>query len=95
MVVQFDTAKEERDAVLTIDDYIGIAKEGNPVEVVIDLEYVPAVEHFVHHENSQTFLSVNFVITCLGGQVSFRKLFGLLPDRRGEPGETAHDASGQ
>ena len=95
MVVQFDTAKEERDAVLTIDDYIGIAKEGNPVEVVIDLEYVPAVEHFVHHENSQTFLNCQFCHYLPGGQVSFRALLGLLPDRRGEPGEAAHDASGQ
>jgi len=79
MVVQFDTAKEQRDAVLTIDDYIGIAKEGNPVEVVIDLEYVPAVEHFVHHENSQTFLNVNFVITSLGGKCHFERCLACYP----------------
>ena len=79
MVVRFDTAKEERDAVLTIDDYVGIAKEGNPVEVAIDLEYVPAVEHFVHHENSQTFLNVNFVITCLGGTCRFERCLACYP----------------
>jgi hypothetical protein len=79
MVVRFDTAKEERDAVLTIDDYVGIAKEGNPVAVAIDLEYVPAVEHFVHHENSQTFLNVNFVITCLGGTCRFERCLACYP----------------
>ncbi|MFZ0243255.1 MAG: hypothetical protein WAL90_16575 [Desulfobacterales bacterium] len=79
MVVQFDTAKEERDAVLTIDDYVGIAKAGNPVEMVIDLEYVPAVEHFVHYENSQTFLTVNFVISCRGGTCHFERCLACYP----------------
>lgn len=79
MVVKFDTAKEQRDAVLTIDDYIGIAKEGNSVEVAVDLEYVPAVEHFVHHENAQTFLTVNFEITCLGGTCRFERCLACYP----------------
>jgi hypothetical protein len=79
MVVKFDTAKEERDAVLTIDDYVGIAHEGNPVKVAIDLEYVPAVEHFAHHENAQTFLTVNFVITCLGSSCHFERCLACYP----------------
>ena len=79
MVVKFDTAKEERDAVLTIDDYAGIANEGQPVEVAIELEYVPAVEHFVHHENAQTFLTVNFVITCRGDSCHFERCLACYP----------------
>jgi hypothetical protein len=88
MVVKFDTAKEQRDAVLTIDDYVGIAHEGNPVEVAIELEYVPAVEHFVHHENAQTFLTVHFMITCLGGSCHFERCLACYPtaeERREKP----------
>ena len=43
-----------------------VAKEGNPVSLGIALEYVPAVEHFAHEKNAQTFLMVDFSVTCLG-----------------------------
>ena len=66
MLVKFDGVAETYGSVLTIHDYINIAKEGNPVSLDITLEYVPAVEHFAHEKNSQTFLMVDFSVTCLG-----------------------------
>lgn len=52
--------------VLTIHDYINIAKEGNRVEVQINLEIIPAVEHFANRRNRQTFLMSGFAISTLG-----------------------------
>jgi hypothetical protein len=66
MVVKFDAMKEEREALLTIQDYINIAKEGNQVEIDIVLEYVSGVEHFANYKNQQVFLMVSFSITALG-----------------------------
>lgn len=66
MVVKFDETKEEHEPLLTIDDYINIAKEGNQVNVNISLEFVPGVEHFANYKNQQIFLMVNFSITTLG-----------------------------
>jgi hypothetical protein len=66
MVVKFDAMKEEHEPLLTIHDYINIAKEGNEVEVDIALEFVPGVEHFANYKNQQVFLMVSFSITTLG-----------------------------
>ncbi|MGA8180155.1 MAG: hypothetical protein WB792_08850 [Desulfobacterales bacterium] len=66
MVVKFNGYHEEHGPILTIYDYINIAKEGNEVCIDIIIEYVPAVEHFVHYENKQTFLMVDFTVTTLG-----------------------------
>jgi len=52
--------------VLTIHDYINIAKEGNRVEVQINLDIIPAVEHFANRKNRQTFLMGGFTISTLG-----------------------------
>ncbi len=66
MVVKFEDYKEEYSPTLTIDDYINIAKEGNEVSVSIELEYLPAVEHFANYKNSQTFLNGTFNVESLG-----------------------------
>ena len=66
MVVKFEGAQETYRPTLSIHDYITIAKEGNDVSVDVDLEYVPAVEHFANYKNSQVFLMVDFEITSLG-----------------------------
>jgi hypothetical protein len=65
MVVKFEGAQETHRPTLSIHDYITIAKEGNDVSVELDLEYVPAVEHFANYKNSQIFLMVDFKITSL------------------------------
>jgi len=66
MIVKFNGYHEEHGSILTIHDYINIAKEGNEVSIQINIEYVPAVEHFVNSNNKQTFLMVDFTVTTLG-----------------------------
>ena len=66
MVIKFDSIKEEQGPLLTIHDYINIAKEGNEVAVEMELEFVTGVEHFANYKNQQVFLLVNFSITTLG-----------------------------
>jgi hypothetical protein len=66
MIVKFNGYHEEHGPILAIHDYINIAKEGNLVFVDINIEYVPAVEHFANYKNKQTFLMVDFTVTTLG-----------------------------
>ena len=66
MIVKYEGIEEDYRPTLSIHDYINIAKEGNEVSIEVDLEYVPAVEHFANYKNSQIFLMVNFAITTLG-----------------------------
>jgi len=79
MVVKFEDLKERRGAILTIHDYIELAKEGNSVSVDIALEYVPAVEHFANHKNSQTFLTVDFTIDCLESINYYERCLACYP----------------
>ncbi|MFO7715304.1 hypothetical protein [Desulfosarcina sp.] len=66
MMVKFDTTHQAYGSVMAIHDYINLAREGTDVSVEIQLEYVPAVEHFASHKNAQIFLMADFKITCLG-----------------------------
>jgi hypothetical protein len=79
MVVKFEDLKEKRGAILTIHDYIKLAKEGNSVSVEIALEYVPAVEHFANHKNPQTFLTVDFTIDCLESINYYERCLACYP----------------
>lgn len=65
MVIKFDSIKEEQSPLLTIHDYINIAKEGNEVAVGMELEFVTGVEHFANYQNQQVFLMVDFAVTML------------------------------
>lgn len=65
MTVKFDGYHKNHDPTLVIHDYINIAKEGNDVSIVVNLEYVPGVEHFVGYDNEMTFLMGAFTISCL------------------------------
>jgi hypothetical protein len=65
MVIKFDSIKEEQGPLLTIHDYINIAKEGNGVAVEMELEFVTGVEHFANYQNQQVFLMVDFAVTTL------------------------------
>ena len=65
MVIKFDSIKEEQGPLLTIHDYINIAKEGNEVAVEMELEFVTGVEHFANYQNQQVFLMVDFAVTTL------------------------------
>ena len=77
MLVKYDTIEPEKNeitgGILTIHDYINIAKEGNKVDVGIDLEIIPAVEHFANQKTEQTFLMVDFNIKTLGRDSQFQR----------------------
>lgn len=76
MVVKFEDLKEDDGPLMTIHDYINIAKEGNDVSVEISLESVPAVEHFAGEKNKQTFLNVDFAVTTLGRTGHYQRCLG-------------------
>ena len=77
MLVKYDKIEPEKNeatgGILTIHDYINIAKEGNKVEVSLDLEIIPAVEHFANQKTEQTFLMVDFSIKTLGKDSQFQR----------------------
>ncbi|MBC2704463.1 hypothetical protein [Desulfobacula sp.] len=77
MLVKYDTIEPKKDettgSILTIHDYINIAKEGNKVEVAVNLEIIPAVEHFANQKTEQTFLMVDFNIKTLGRDSQFQR----------------------
>jgi hypothetical protein len=79
MVVKFEDLKEKRGAILTIHDFIKLAREGNQVAVNIALEYVPAVEHFANHKNAQTFLTVDFTVDCLESTNYYERCLACYP----------------
>jgi len=66
MVVKFEKLHKDRQPFLEIYDYIEMAAKGTAVSVAGELEYVPAVEHFVGHKNARTFLMGSFAVTTLG-----------------------------
>ena len=85
MMVKFDDAHEEYGAVMAIHDYITLAREGNDVSIEMNLEYVPAVEHFANDKKSQAFLMVDFAITSLGHTSRIERCLACYPmDREAE-----------
>ena len=84
MMVKYDDTHDEYGAVMTIDDYINLAREGNDVSIEMNLEYVPAVEHFASYKNSQTFLMIDFAITSLGKTSHIERCLACYPEKREE-----------
>ena len=82
MTVKFNGYHEEHGPILAIHDYINIAKEGNEVSIEINIEYVPAVEHFVNYKNKQTFLMVDFSVTGLGRSGNYERCLACYPTEK-------------
>jgi hypothetical protein len=82
MIVKFNGYHEDHGLILAIHDYINIAKEGNVVSANINIEYVPAVEHFVNCENKQTFLMVDFNVTSLGRSGHYERCLACYPTEK-------------
>jgi len=61
MVLKFENLKETMPAPLAIEDLIDLYRAGKIERIGVILEYIPAVEHFAHHQNAQVFLSGEFV----------------------------------
>ncbi len=79
MTVKFDGYQEEHGPVLAIHDYITIAREGTDVAVAVDLEFVPAVEHFANYKTQMIFLMIDFTITCLGKIHHYERCLACYP----------------
>jgi len=73
MLVKYDGYQQEHDAALTLEDFICLSGAGKRVDVIVNLEYVPAVEHFSNHKNSQTFLTADFAITDSDKKHNFQR----------------------
>lgn len=82
MIAKYEDVDKNKDentgGILTIHDYINIAKEGNTVEIQIELETLAAVEHFANEKNKQTYLNVDFNITTLGRSNKFQRCLGCF-----------------
>jgi hypothetical protein len=81
-VVLLTALKDDPREVMTIDDYIGMAKGGNRVSVDIALEHVPAIEHFEYHKNRQTFLLADFTVTAQGKTGACQRCLGCYQAER-------------
>jgi hypothetical protein len=73
MLVKYDVYQQEHDTALTLEDCIHMSEGGVKVDLAVDLEYVPAVEHFSHYENSQTFLTADFTVTAADKKHAFQR----------------------
>lgn len=82
MIVKYDEIEEEYGNVMTIHDYLTLAGEGNDVAVAVRLEYVPAVEHFAHTRNAQTFMMAYFTVECLGRTSRIERCLACYPEER-------------
>lgn len=82
MMVKFDSTHQAYGAVMAIHDYINLAREGTDVALDIQLEYVPAVEHFANHKNAQIFLMVGFKIGCLGKTSHIERCLACYPEEK-------------
>ncbi|MGD8367429.1 MAG: hypothetical protein PVG78_07305 [Desulfobacterales bacterium] len=89
MVVGFEKTAEADGPLLTLPDYINIAKEGNAVSAKVTLEYLPAVEHFANEKNKQTFLNGDFAFTMLGRSGSCQRCFGCYATESEAEGKPA------
>lgn len=83
-VVQLMDFKADPKQAMVIDDYIQMAKGGSKVSVEVDLEYVPATEHFEYHKNNQTFLLADFMVTALQEKATCQRCLGCYPTDKEE-----------
>lgn len=92
MVVKFEDYRDTHGPTYTIDDYVHVAEEGNPVAVEVVLEHLPAVEHFSNYKNSQTFLHGTFKVTALGETHPVQRCFSCYAtEKEAEEKPTAVD----
>jgi hypothetical protein len=81
-VVRLSTFRDDPSEAMILDDYIHLAQRGDQVSVNVDLEYVPAIEHFEYLQNKQTFLLADFSITVQGKTAACQRCLGCYPTKR-------------
>jgi len=83
MLVKFREEEEEGGTgMLTVDDYVKVAREGTPMKMDIQLEDVPAVEHLEYKKNHQVFLMGDFIIDSQGKTHTCQRCFACYPADR-------------
>ena len=81
-VVRLTTLRDDPREAMIVDDYIQLAQKGESVSVNVDLEYVPAIEHFEYHQNNQTFLLADFTATVQGKTAACQRCLGCYPTEK-------------
>jgi len=79
MVVKFERLKESGEPSLTIPEVIGLAQAGKQISVTTKLAFLPAVEHFAHQENAQTFLSGELTASTEKKTYHCQRCFACFP----------------
>lgn len=60
MMIEFEHKKQDETPIYTVFDFINMAKQGKNIEVQVEVEEVPAIEHFDYQKNAQTFIICDF-----------------------------------
>lgn len=60
MMLEFDDKKGDDSPLYTVFDFINMAQQGKSVAVQVEIEEVPAIEHFDYQKNAQTFIICDF-----------------------------------
>jgi hypothetical protein len=79
MILKFENLKEQGQSALTIPELIAIARGGRKIRVAIDLEFLPAVEHFANQKKPQTFLSGEFAAETDAESFMCHRCFACYP----------------
>ena len=85
MIVKFEQLKTAGQPALTIPELVDMARSGARIAVELVLDYLPAVEHFAHQENAQTFLSGEFTAQAAEKSYKCHRCFACYPT--GKTGE--------
>jgi hypothetical protein len=90
MIVKFENLKEEGPVQLSIPELTAMAEAGKSITVHIELELIPAVEHFSHSDNAQTFLSGELTAKTVDETYHCHRCFACFAtDHEDEEKETA------
>ncbi|MGD9212401.1 MAG: hypothetical protein PVI90_16590 [Desulfobacteraceae bacterium] len=90
MMIEFDHLKEDGPPQLTIPELIAMAKTGDVMNIEVELELIPAVEHFAGTKKAQTFLGGEFMAETKGGVIHCHRCFACYAtDRAAEEKQTA------
>lgn len=90
MIVKFEALDKRGPTELSIPELTSLARAGKAVSVAIELELIPAVEHFADMDNAQTFLGAAFTANAPEATYCCHRCFACFgTDRADEEKQTA------
>jgi hypothetical protein len=90
MLAEFNEKRDQFVSTLILEDYIQMAKGGEPISMKVSVEYMPAVENFANYKERRLFLAGDFTVSHLGQDHICQRCFACYPmEREKEEGETA------